>query len=73
MLPAAPGYVGNFEYATVLGLALFGIPSEEAFVYSVVAHSLQFFPVVVVGLLFALRGGFWPCLETEGPEVSTSS
>jgi len=59
MLPAGPGYVGNFEYATVLGLALFGINREEAFAYSLVAHSFQFFPVVFVGLLFAFRGGFW--------------
>jgi glycosyltransferase 2 family protein len=65
MLPAGPGYVGNFEYATVLGLAVFGVDKEEAFAYSLVAHSFQFFPVVCVGLSFAFRGGFWRRVETQ--------
>jgi uncharacterized protein (TIRG00374 family) len=69
ILPAGPGYVGNFEYATVLGLALFGIAKEEAFGYSLLAHSFQFFPVVFVGLLFAFRGGFWRRVEPEENEV----
>ena len=64
-LPAGPGYVGNFEYATVLGLGLFGIDKEEAFAYSLLAHSFQFFPVVFGGLLFAFRGGLWCRVETE--------
>jgi uncharacterized protein (TIRG00374 family) len=59
MLPAGPGYVGNFQYATVLGLGLFQIAREEALAYSLVAHSLQFFPVIAVGLLFAFRGNFF--------------
>jgi uncharacterized membrane protein YbhN (UPF0104 family) len=63
ILPAGPGYLGNFEYGTVVGLALFGIAAEEAFAYSIVAHSFQFFPVVLVGLWYAVRGGFWHALR----------
>jgi glycosyltransferase 2 family protein len=58
ILPAAPGYVGTFEYFTVLGLALFGIGHEAAFAYSLLAHVCQFVPVAAVGLFFALRKGF---------------
>jgi uncharacterized membrane protein YbhN (UPF0104 family) len=73
MLPAGPGYVGNFEYATVLGLALFGIAKEEAFAYSLLAHSLQFFPVVAVGLFFVFRGGFGSRVETDQAKIVVSS
>lgn len=58
ILPAAPGYVGNFEYFTVLSLALFGISHESAFAYALLAHVFQFVPVIAVGLFFALRNGF---------------
>ena len=58
MLPAGPGYVGNFEYATVFGLSLVGIDRGEAFAYSILAHSCQFFPIVSAGCFFAFKGGF---------------
>jgi uncharacterized protein (TIRG00374 family) len=58
ILPAAPGYVGNFEYFTVLGLGIFGITQEVAFAYALLAHIFQFIPVTAAGLLFALRSGF---------------
>jgi uncharacterized protein (TIRG00374 family) len=58
ILPAGPGYVGNFEYFTVLGLALFGITRETAFAYALLAHVCQFIPVIAVGLFFAFRNGF---------------
>ena len=73
ILPAGPGYVGNFEYGTVLGLALFGIATEEAFAYSILAHSFQFFPVVLMGLLFAFRGGFWGRLQPQSDKLLSSS
>jgi glycosyltransferase 2 family protein len=59
ILPAAPGYLGTFEYFTVLGLALFGIGHEAAFAYALLAHICQFVPVSAVGLFFALRKGFY--------------
>jgi hypothetical protein len=55
MLPAAPGYVGNFQYFTVLGLAIFSIPQEQALAYSLVTHAGQFVPVTVVGLFYFFR------------------
>jgi uncharacterized protein (TIRG00374 family) len=73
MLPAGPGYIGNFEYATVLGLALFGIEREEAFAYALLAHSLQCFPVIAVGLLFAFRGEFQIQAERQPIDFSTQA
>jgi glycosyltransferase 2 family protein len=58
ILPAAPGYVGNFEYFTVLGLSIFGITQEAAFAYALLAHIFQFIPVTAVGLFFTFRNGF---------------
>lgn len=72
MLPAGPGYVGNFEYATVLGLTLFGIDTEAAFAYSLLAHSCQLLPVIIVGLLFAVRGGLSLRMEAQKSQVATA-
>ena len=58
ILPAAPGYVGNFEYFTVLALGLFGVLQEVAFANALLAHLGQFAPVTVVGFFFAIRSGF---------------
>jgi uncharacterized protein (TIRG00374 family) len=66
ILPAAPGYVGNFEYFTVLGLALFGITQEAAFAYALLAHICQFIPVTAVGFFLALRNGFQQQVEAIG-------
>jgi len=55
MLPAAPGFVGNFQYFTVLALSLFSVSREDAFGYSLIAHAGQFIPVTAIGLLYFFR------------------
>ena len=67
MLPAAPGFVGNFQYFTVLALSLFSISREDAFGYSLIAHAGQFIPVTAIGLLYFFRqsAGF---AELRNPE-----
>lgn len=50
-LPAAPGFVGTFQYAVVLALSFFSIPKEEALGFSIVAHVAQLLPVIVAGLI----------------------
>jgi glycosyltransferase 2 family protein len=71
MLPAAPGYVGNFQYFTVLALSLFSISREEALGYSLIAHAGQFIPVTVIGLLYFFRQsiGFSELRRTEEQTV----
>ena len=61
-LPAAPGFVGTFQYAIILGLSLFSIPKEEALGFSIVAHIAQLLPVILVGFIALIRSGLplWP-------------
>ena len=52
MIPAAPGFIGTYHYACVLGLTTFGIAKSEAFSYAIALHFLQVAPVILLGLLF---------------------
>jgi len=54
-LPAAPGFVGNYQYATVIALSLFAVPREEALGFSLFSHAAQFIPITAIGLLYLLR------------------
>jgi uncharacterized protein (TIRG00374 family) len=54
-LPAAPGFVGSFQYFTVIGLSLFSVPKEVALGFSLVAHAGQFIPVTLIGLFYLFR------------------
>lgn len=72
-VPAAPGFVGTFQYAIILALSLFSIPKEEALGFSIIAHLSQLLPVIVVGLIALLRSGLplWPArlLPAKGDRV----
>jgi uncharacterized protein (TIRG00374 family) len=52
MIPAAPGFIGTYHYACVLGLTTFGVAKSEALSYAVVLHFLQMAPPVLIGLVF---------------------
>jgi glycosyltransferase 2 family protein len=49
-LPSSPGFVGVIQAATVLALALFGVPRTDALSFSLLMHVSQFVPVSAVGL-----------------------
>jgi len=51
ILPA-PGFVGTFHYACILGLSYFGISKTEAASYAVLIHFLQITPILVLGFSF---------------------
>ena len=61
-LPAAPSFVGTFQYATVLALSFFSVSKEEALGFSIVAHLAQILPVTIAGLiaLVQARLPLWP-------------
>ncbi len=44
MIPAAPGFIGTYHYACVLGLTSFGIAKSEALSYAVALWFLQMMP-----------------------------
>jgi len=52
MIPAAPGFVGSFQFLCVVGLAIFGIGREQALSFSILSHILQILFIVSLGLLF---------------------
>ncbi|NPU83407.1 MAG: flippase-like domain-containing protein [Syntrophaceae bacterium] len=51
-IPTAPGFIGNWHYACILGLGLFGIPKAEALPFAVVYHFLSVLFIVIMGLPF---------------------
>jgi len=51
-IPTAPGFIGNWHYACILGLGLFGIAKPEAFSFALVYHFLSMLVVIVLGVSF---------------------
>ena len=51
-IPTAPGYIGNWHFACILGLNIFGVAKPEAFSFAVVYHFLSIALVVVLGVIF---------------------
>jgi uncharacterized protein (TIRG00374 family) len=51
-IPTAPGYIGNWHFACVLGLSFFGLAKAEALSFAVVYHFLSMIIVVVLGGAF---------------------
>ena len=51
-IPTAPGYIGNWHFACILGLSIFGVEKSEAFSFAVVYHFLSIIIVVVLGIIF---------------------
>jgi uncharacterized protein (TIRG00374 family) len=58
LLPSTPGYVGTFDYFTMLGLLAFGASREVAAAFSLSVHAVLWVPVTAAGFaLLALHGG----------------
>jgi uncharacterized protein (TIRG00374 family) len=51
-IPTAPGFVGNWHYACILALTLFGLGKADALTFAILYHALSIGIVVVLGLLF---------------------
>ncbi len=54
-IPSAPGYVGVWHAAAVLGLAIFGVGQAQALGFAVLYHVSQFVPITAIGWLFLVR------------------
>ena len=65
MIPAAPGYWGLYELGGVFSLLVLGVTADRslALAYIVMLHSVQYFPIVAIGLWFALRSHVRPGRE----------
>ena len=51
VVPSSPGYVGVFEYLTVLALSLFGVGKEQALTYALVLHAVGYVGLAVPGVI----------------------
>jgi uncharacterized protein (TIRG00374 family) len=62
-LPAAPGFIGNYHYACVVALGLFGVVKETALAYAILIHFLVMVVIVFMGVI---------CMTTVNLRVSFS-
>lgn len=51
-IPTAPGFIGNWHFACILGLSLFGVAKPDAFSFAVVYHFLSIALIVALGIIF---------------------
>jgi hypothetical protein len=51
-IPTAPGYIGNWHLACVLGLSFFSLAEAEALSFAVVYHFLSIALVILLGAIF---------------------
>jgi uncharacterized protein (TIRG00374 family) len=49
-IPALPGKIGVFEYASILALGLFGLDQTTSLTYGILLHIVVFFPLLLLGL-----------------------
>ena len=57
LVPSSPGYVGTYHYLCQLSLGLFGVPESPALTFAFVMHGINFFPVLIVGLILVSKEG----------------
>jgi hypothetical protein len=70
MIPAAPGYMGTFQYFCTLSLVIFGYDKSVGFSYSLILYIISFFPITFAGIFFMLKEGlsFSKVLEIKREE-----
>jgi uncharacterized membrane protein YbhN (UPF0104 family) len=74
LIPAAPGYIGTFDGALVVGLRAIGITGGQAVAFVLLTRFVLFVPVTLAGLalMFARYGGF-RLLSARRREVPSAS
>jgi uncharacterized protein (TIRG00374 family) len=50
-LPAGPGFIGNYHYACMVALTLFGVGKDTALAYAVLIHFINLVVLVAMGVL----------------------
>lgn len=51
IVPSGPGTVGVYEASVQVSLIAFGVSASTALSYALVLHAVNFFPIIVVGLV----------------------
>ncbi len=55
LIPAPPGFAGNFEAFTMAGLAVYGVTGGVALGYALVLHWSQFLLIFLTGMFFLYK------------------
>jgi hypothetical protein len=64
IIPAAPGGIGPFDWASIETLKLFGVESTLARAYTLVLHLALWFPITFLGFYyFARKGLTWSAAQ----------
>jgi uncharacterized protein (TIRG00374 family) len=58
VLPAAPGFFGQFELASKISLRVYGVPDTQSVSWALGYHILTFIPITIIGAIYAVRIGF---------------
>ena len=69
MLPNAPGFIGPYQYLTVLSLSLYNVPAADAAACSIVMWATQYFTITLAGL-YHLKQEHLSLKEVENGTVS---
>lgn len=69
MLPNAPGFIGPYQYLTVLSLSLYDVGADIAAACSIVMWATQYLTITVAGL-YHLKKEHLSLKEVEDDEVS---
>jgi uncharacterized protein (TIRG00374 family) len=56
-LPSAPGFIGNVQFVCVAVLKLFGVPSEQALMFSLLYNASIFVAILINGLVCVFAEG----------------
>ncbi len=51
-IPSSPGFVGTWEFFTLLALSIFKIDRDRALSYAVISHFMALLPTTVIGLYY---------------------
>lgn len=71
MVPAAPGYVGTFDFGALASLHLFGANPGQAAGYVLVLHAALLLPITLLGFVFLWRANL--SLRTVGRRSTITS
>jgi uncharacterized protein (TIRG00374 family) len=71
-VPSSPGYIGVFDYLTVVALSLFAVEKDLALSYALVLHALLYVSMSLMGLLSLWRESYsLRRLESKATQLET--
>jgi hypothetical protein len=55
IIPSSPGYIGTYQFLSVIALSTFSVNKETALSFSIIHHALWYLPLTLLGLVFLWR------------------